>query len=167
MITKLQIITTIKLGELSLNISKPKLYPASWIDRKHSSAGKRDQIAFSEVFITEVVTFSSFKMGKKTEAATRRSCLGDGIRLVSGMWVFYGLPMALVSLGATRQSPLYHLAIIYPELLCVSAHLCLHHTWPLTVGLALLQRRENGRMTGEIFIERREMEWAECEDPGY
>lgn len=91
MLTQLQIIITFQLGELWLKISEPKHYPASWIDRKHSSAGKRDQIAFSEVFITEVVTFSSFKMGKKTEAATGRSCPGDGIRLVSAMWVFLWL----------------------------------------------------------------------------
>lgn len=118
-----EIITTIKLGELSLNISKPKLYPASWIDRKHSSTGKRDQITFSEVFITEVVTFSSFKMGKKNRSGHEKKLPGRrhsfSVRHVGFLWLADGISLprchqAITSLSLGNYLPRAALCLCPP-----------------------------------------------------
>lgn len=138
----------------------PTLYPASWMDSKHSSPGKSNQIAFSRVSIMgpRPLLPSEWKTKIKPNQKQLREDVARATAFVQcqACGFFYGLPMALVSPGATRQSPLYHLAIIYPGLFCVSAHLCLHHTWPLAFSLAQLQRRESGGMGwGDIYRERR------------
>lgn len=133
-------ITTIKLGEPSLKNTKPKLYPASLIDRKHSSAGKRDQIASSEVFITEVVTFSPFKMGGKNRSGHKKKLPGRrhsfSVRHVVFLWLANGISLPRCHQKITSLS----LGNYLPRaVLCLCPPLPASHMTP-------------------IFIERREME---------